>query len=176
MKKPIVKEFEKDALQKRIGIDSRDVRIISMLQEKPDTSQDEIATVLKISQPSVGARIKKLSSKGVLSKIQGFNFSKVDLQLAKIDVRTTDTAAVIKQFMHCPFFVNALVTSGRFNLCLFFAATELKRLEEIVNKYIRKNTAVKELELNVVISTSKDLVMPVTLAESCNECERCEGM
>ncbi|MBU0614863.1 MAG: Lrp/AsnC family transcriptional regulator [Nanoarchaeota archaeon] len=159
-----IEEFKQNCgLDTKLGLDHRDNVIISILQKDPSISQEEIAKKIKLSQPSVGARIKKLQQKGVLNQINGVNFKTVDLSLGKIDVNTTDTKAIIDEFKDCPFFINAMVTSGRHNLCLLFAATDLKRLEGIVNHHLRSNPKVKEIELNIVISTCKDFVMPLNI-------------
>lgn len=159
-----LEEFKKKiALNEKLNLDERDNTILTLLQKDPNVSQEEIAKKIKLSQPSVGARIKKLQQKGVLNTIHGINFRVVDLELAKIDITATDTAAIIKEFKDCPFFLNALITSGKHNLCLFFMATNLKRLEGIVNNHLRGNQKVKDIEMNIVISTAKDFVLPLSV-------------
>jgi len=154
---------KKIQFNEKLGLDERDNTIITLLQQNPSISQEEIAQKIKLSQPSVGARIKKLHDKGILHQINGVNFRVVDLALAKVDVNATDTSAIIKEFMNCPFFINALITSGKYNLCLLFTATDLKRLEGIVNHHLRENPKVKEIEMNIVISSAKDLVLPMNI-------------
>ena len=107
--------------------------------------------------------IKKLKQKGILHSINGVNFRIVNLSLAKVDVNATDTTAIIDEFKDCPFFVNALITSGRHNVSLLFMATDLKRLEGIVNYHLRGNPKVKDIEMNIVISTAKDFVLPLNI-------------
>lgn len=159
-----LEEFKKKTrFNEQLGLDDRDNTILSLIQKNPDVSQEEIAKKIKLSQPSIGARIKKLRQKGILHSINGVNFRIVDLSLAKVDVNATDTAAIINEFKDCPFFINALITSGRHNLCLFFMATDLKRLEGIVNYHLRGNPKVKDIELNIVISTAKDFVLPLNI-------------
>lgn len=159
-----LEEFKKKVqVYEHLNIDQRDHTILSMLQQNPYVSQEEIAKKIKLSQPSVGARIKKLKDKGVLHTVNGVNFKVVDLKLAKIDLNTTDTFAVIKEFKDCPFFINALVMSGKYNVCLFFMATDLRRLEGIVNHHLRKNPKVKDMEMNFVISSAKDFVLPLNI-------------
>ncbi|MBW2990587.1 Lrp/AsnC family transcriptional regulator [Candidatus Woesearchaeota archaeon] len=154
---------KKIQFNEKLGLDDRDNTLLSMIQKNPKISQEEIAKKIKLSQPSVGARIRRLQQKGILHNISGVNFRVVDLSLAKVDINSTDTTAVIKEFKDCPFFINALVTSGKYNLCLFFMATDLKRLEGIVNYHLRGNPKVKEIEMNIVISSAKDLVMPLNI-------------
>jgi DNA-binding Lrp family transcriptional regulator len=166
-KKPLFTKLEefkrKIRFNEKLGLDDRDNTILAMMQQNPNISQEELAKKIKLSQPSVGARIRKLHEKGILSNVNGVNFRIVDLFLAKVDVNATDTAAVIKEFKDCPFFINALITSGKYNLCLFFTATDLQRLEGIVNCHLRGNTMIKEIELNIVISSAKDLVLPLNI-------------
>jgi Lrp/AsnC family transcriptional regulator, leucine-responsive regulatory protein len=168
-----LEEFKKKThFNDKLGLDERDNIILGMLQKNPHVSQDEIAKRIKLSQPSVGARIRKLQEKGVLHNVSGVNFKTVDLHLAKIDVNSTDTKAIIDDFKHCPFFVNALVTSGKYNLCMFFTATDLKRLESIVNHHLRSNPKVKDMEVNIVVTTSKDFVLPMNMdyeEKMCNQ-------
>ena len=154
---------QKTQLNEKLDLDDRDNAILSLIQKNFEISQEEIAAKVKLSQPSVGARIKKLRQKGILYSLNGVNFRVVNLSLAKVDVHATDTTAIISEFKDCPFFINALITSGRFNLCLFFMATDLKRLEGIVNYHLRGNPKVKDIELNIVISTAKDFVMPLNI-------------
>jgi len=159
-----IEEFkEKCQFNEKLGLDDRDNTILSLIQKDPGVSQEEIAKKIKLSQPSVGARIRKLQQKGILYNVNGVNFRVVDLNLAKVDVAATDTAAIINEFKDCPFFINALITSGRYNLCLLFMATDLKRLEGIVNHHLRGNPKVMDIEMNIVISTAKDLVLPLNI-------------
>lgn len=160
-----VEDFKKTyTFNDKLHLDERDNIILTLVQKNPEISQDEIAKQIKLSQPSVGARIKKLKEKGILHIVNGVNFKIADLSLAKIDVYTTDTTAIIKEFTDCPFFINALITSGRYNLCLFFMSTDLKTMEGIVNFHLRSNPKVKDLELNIVIATARDFVLPLNLS------------
>jgi len=162
-----IEEFNKKSrFNEKLGLDARDNTILSLVQKDPGISQEEIARNIKLSQPSVGARLRKLQQKGILNTVSGVNFRVVDLYLAKVDVHSTDTTAIINEFKDCPFFINALVTSGRYNLCLFLTATDLKRLEGIVNHHLRGNPKVKELEMNLIISSSRDLVLPMNIDHS----------
>ncbi|MBT7902784.1 Lrp/AsnC family transcriptional regulator [Candidatus Woesearchaeota archaeon] len=177
-----IDEFkEKIHFNDKLGLDERDNVIMTLIQTNPDISQEEIAKKIKLSQPSVGARLRKLRDKGILHAVNGVNFKVVDLFLAKIDINTTDTTGLVNEFKDCPFFLNALVTSGKYNVCLLFTATDLKRLEGIVNCHLRGNPKVKEIEMNIVISAAKDFVLPLNVdydnknqlncKQDCYECE-----
>lgn len=159
-----IDEFKKKTkFNEKLGLDNRDNTLLTLISKNPDISQEEIARAIKLSQPSVGARLRKLREKGILYTVNGVNFRIVDLFLAKVDVNATDLKEVIDKYKDCPFFVNALVMSGRYNLCLLFTATDLKRLEGIVNSHLRGNPKVKDVEMNIVISTAKDLILPLNI-------------
>lgn len=150
-------------ISEKLKLDMRDDIIIQMLQKNPDVSQEDIAKAVKLSQPSVWARIRNMKQKGILSHVVGMDFKTVNLSLAKVDVSATDTQSIIDEFTDCPYFINALITSGRFNVCLFFTGTDLKNVEGIVNYHLRENSKVKDMELNFVISTARNFVMPLNL-------------
>lgn len=160
-------------IKEKLNLDERDSIIIQMLQKDPETSQEKIAKVLKLSQPSVWARIRNLKQKGIMKNIVGINFKDVNLHLAKVDVNATNTKDVIKEFKDCPYFLNALITSGKFNVCLFFAGTDLRNLEGIVNHHLRGNPLVNDIEMNFVVSTSKDFVMPLNIDDNNKNQKNC---
>ncbi|MCX9084706.1 MAG: Lrp/AsnC family transcriptional regulator [Candidatus Methanoperedens sp.] len=146
-----------------LDLDKRDREILSLLEQCPEMSQSEMAEKLKISQPSISARIHKLKKKGALSHIVGMNLKKVDLYMAKVDVVANNTSSVLDIFKDCPYFLNGLIVSGRNNLCLFFVGEDISTLEAIVDGHLRGNPLVKSAELSIVISTMKDFVMPIKM-------------
>jgi DNA-binding Lrp family transcriptional regulator len=154
-------------ISKKLELDERDQLILEMLQKYPTMPQETIAEKLKLSQPSISARIRKLKEKGVIQHIVGMNFKKVGLHLAKVEISTTNTSEVIKEFDNCPYFLNGLITSGRHNLCMLFMAADLERLEGIVNRHLRGNPFVKEIEMNIIITPVRDFVLPISV-DSCN--------
>ncbi|MFQ6056084.1 MAG: winged helix-turn-helix transcriptional regulator, partial [Methanosarcinales archaeon] len=108
-------------IKEPLNLDNKDREILSLLEKNPELSQKEISTKIGLSQPSVSARLYKLKKKGVLSFTVGVNFKKVNLYLAKVDVSANNTLDILNIFKDCPYFLNGLITSGKNNLCLFFA-------------------------------------------------------
>ena len=162
-------------LKELLKVDERDKTIIELLQKDPNMPQEDIARILKLSQPSVSTRIRNLKEKGALSHVIGVNFKKINLHLAKVDISTIDTHGIINEFKDCPFFLNGFITSGRHNLCLFFTSTNLDQLAGVINHHLKDNSKVKEVELNVVIQPIKDFVMPFqTNKKECGlNCKEC---
>lgn len=146
-----------------LDFDKRDREILSLLEKSPEMSQNEIAEKLKISQPSVSARIHKLKQKGALAHVVGMNLKKVSLYMAKVDVMASNTSSVLDIFKDCPYFLNGLIVSGNHNLCLFFIGEDIATLEAIVDGHLRSNPLVKSAEVSIVITPVKDLVMPLRM-------------
>lgn len=146
-----------------LDLDKRDREILSLLERNPELSQNDMAEKLRISQPSVSARIHKLKQKGALSHVVGMNLKKVALYMAKVDVIANNTSSVLEIFKDCPYFLNGLIVSGKHNLCLFFIGEDIATLEAIVDGHLRSNPLVKGAEVSIVITTMKDLVMPVKM-------------
>jgi len=151
--------------QSKSILDDKDKKIISLLDDKQDMSQEEIAKIVKLSQPSVAMRIKKLKERGIIEQITGANINKVGIYLAKVMVQTTNTTKILNMFRNCPFFLNGFVVSGSENLMLLFAGEDLASLESIIDCRIRPDKDVQSADFNIIISSIKDFIMPIKIVE-----------
>jgi DNA-binding Lrp family transcriptional regulator len=146
-----------------MDLDDKDRTIITMYADDPDISQERIAQAIKLSQPSVAARVSRLRKAGALEKSVGISPLKMGLYLAKVDLASNEPDAILHMFRSCPYFANGFSVSGRHNLCLFFFSESVATLESIVNGHIRSNPSVKEVDFNIVITTERDFVVPARL-------------
>jgi Lrp/AsnC family transcriptional regulator, leucine-responsive regulatory protein len=146
-----------------VRLDDKDKIIVSMYSADPDVSQDSIAKVLKLSQPSVAARVARLKGSGALETNAGVNPLKMGLYLAKVDLASTRPNDILDMFVGCPYFANGFSVSGRHNLCLFFFSESVTTLEAIVNGHIRSDPSVSDVDFDIVIASVKDFIIPVTL-------------
>ncbi len=147
----------------KLKLDEKDKKIIALVLNNPKISQKEIGDEVKLSQPSVASRLKRLRERGFVEEITGMNLTKVGLYIAKVDITANNSAKIINTFKDCPFFLNALITSGKTNMCLFFVSENVATLEAIVNFHLRVHPGVQSIDFNIVISSAKDVVMPVTM-------------
>ncbi|MFH1978414.1 MAG: Lrp/AsnC family transcriptional regulator [Candidatus Aenigmatarchaeota archaeon] len=170
-------------LADKLGIDEKDSKIISWYMEEPLISQSEISKRLKISQPSVNVRIQKLINRGILKFNVGIEFNKSNLFLTRVDLTSKDPHHTLENLKGCSFFVNGFIMSGKNNLSVFLVNENLKKIDEIINEYIRKDSQVSDINVNVVVSSAKDFVFGVNLnhaatpkmcldVNSCKECKR----
>jgi Lrp/AsnC family leucine-responsive transcriptional regulator len=154
-------------------IDDKDKLIISMYAENPDISQEEIAQKIKLSQPSVAIRIKKLRENGALETQTGINPIKMGLYMAKVDISSNDPSELLRMFKNCPYFANGFSVSGTNNLCLFFISENIATLEAIVNGHIRPNKSVSDVNFNIVINSEKPYIIPAVLSTDIQENAPC---
>lgn len=160
-----------------LNIDDKDVKIISTFMENPEVSQTELANALKISQPSVNARIHKLKKRGVLAFASGIEFNKAQLYLARVDFTAANADEVLNTLKDCPHFINGFVMSGKHNVCVMIAGHALKKIETIVNTHLRNNKDVTDISMSVVISSAKPYVFQLDIVgankESCRDVNNC---
>jgi len=57
-----------------LEMDRTDKKIISLLMENPDISQSEIASHLKMSQPAIYTRIRRLKNRGIINSFGWHKF------------------------------------------------------------------------------------------------------
>lgn len=143
--------------------DETDKKIISLLMEKPDMTQIAVANHLGLSQPAVYARIQRLRKAGIITRIVGVNVREVDLHMAKVEITAKEPWKIVDFFSKCPMFLNGFITSGKYNLCLILISEKLQAIECCVNHNLRKNPDVLDVETNVIVTPTKDFVVPLML-------------
>ena len=161
-------------MKRSIAFDEKDKKILTMFSQNPNVSQETIGLEIGLKQPSVAVRIRKLKEAGALEQMAGIDPFKLGLQMAKVDVTTTNPGKVIKLFETCPYFMNGLIVSGKNNLVLYFVAESISTLESIVDGHLSRMPEVQEVEFNIVISSGKRMVMPVELTPESEKKGPCE--
>ncbi len=146
-------------------IDAIDKKIIEILQKEPSITHSQIAKRLERSQPAIGARIKKLSEKGILATQIGVDFSKdlvsSSLNLVKIEIAITKPQTVFEMVKYCPYIINALKMSGDYNMMIFMACSSLKRLDVILDKHFRNKEYVKKIKMDLITDFAMPFILPV---------------
>jgi DNA-binding Lrp family transcriptional regulator len=143
-----------------VKLDEKDREILSLLSEDPDIPQEQIAEIIKLSQPSVAMRIKKLKETGVFQRICGVNPLKMGLYIAKVEVSTTDSAKILEIFKNCPYFFNGFTVSGKNSVFMLLIGEDIATLQSIVECHLGSLAAVKDVEFNIIISAIKELNLP----------------
>ncbi len=148
----------------KLKIDEIDRKIITLIQNEPNITHSEIAQKVDRSQPTVGMRLKKLTTSGILKIQAGLNFRTVDVFLAFVYLKTDDPEKVMSQAMHCPFMMNAYKLSGEYNILLSLASAKLEKLDGLVNSHFRNKDEIHSVKMEVVIDIAKDMVLPINFS------------
>ena len=156
-----------------VNLDEKDKTIIDLYNSKPGISQGDIAKLLNLSQPSVAMRIKKLKNKGFIEQIIGINPHKVGLQIARVDIATNNPNKFLNIYRNCPFFLNGFNVSGKNNLSLLFIGENISSMESKVNRHLRGDKDVQNVEFNLIISIVKDFVVPVNIKADTDDKLQC---
>ncbi len=162
-------------------IDEKDRMILELLEKDPEISQNEIAKIVGLSQPSVGSRIKKLKEMGIISHSYGINIKRAGLYIMKVDVKCRRPKELLAKFSKCPYFLNGFIVAGDRNLMMLLVGEELTTLEAIVDKHIRADPEVYSVDAGIVVRAEKDTVIPIKMyierdsKAPCNgDCGSCE--
>ncbi len=152
------------SMKNRINLDDTDRKIVSYLQKNPAITHSKIAEHLELSQPAIGARIKKLTKRGIIATQIGINFQKIpELHLVRLNLKTTRPADVIELSEFCPFVINALKSTGDYNMTLFLASRNLKHIDSVIDRHYRSKSYVSNLQMDLVTSMNKPVIFPLNL-------------
>nr|MDO8114091.1 Lrp/AsnC family transcriptional regulator [Candidatus Sigynarchaeota archaeon] len=147
-------ESESNELFKAFDIDNDDIKILNIFQENPEITHVEIAKKINKSQPAVGARVTKLQRKNLLATQKGINFKAVKdrMFLLLVDLQTKDPTPILEgELTRCPFMINVFKRSGQKNLSVFLAATNMQKLESIIDRHFRSNPQIISVETSFVV-------------------------
>lgn len=153
-----------------LNLDDRDIKIITWFNQDPYVSQQEIASRLGLSQPSVNVRINKLKNRGLIKVKIGFDFNKVNLMLAKIDLVAKNAEELLTNLEKCPYFVNGFIVSGQKNVTIFISAENLKKIDDIVNSHLRENPDIQDVSMNIIVSSKKDFIFAIDVTAKNPDC------
>jgi len=163
----------------KIGIDDIDCKIMDLIQREPNLTHTEIATHVNRSQPTVGMRIKKLESLGVLKYQAGINIKVADLCFARVELQTKNPKKTIEIVKNCPFMLNGFRLSGNSNISILIVGLSFKDIDHIVNCHFRDDPDVISVHIDVIADVVDDFVLPIDLnleygqleIESCGCCK-----
>lgn len=144
------------------ALDDIDRKIIQYLQEDANMTHSRIAELLDRSQPAIGARIKKLEAKGLIATQIGVNFHELkEFNLVILNLKTNRVVDIMELSEFCPFIINAVKTSGDYNMTVFLASTNLKQLDNVIDRHFREKEWTHALDMKLVTGIAKKLVLPV---------------
>ena len=142
-------------------IDEIDREILSSLSEDPEISQAELSHRLKISQPAVSLRIRKLEERGVLARLIGTDIKKAQLFLAKVDLTAKNVPKVLESLEKCPLYLNCFLTSGRHNMTCLLVGENMRSIMSCIDSRLRQSLPVENIEFDMIVTPTRPLIVPV---------------
>ena len=155
------------------GLDDTDRKILSILIENPKMSQAEISEQLKISQPAVSLRIRKLEEKGVLAHLIGTDIKKAELFLAKVDITTNRVEQLLEILNKCPLYLNCFLTSGKHNMTCLMLGENIKSIMSVVDSRLRQNLPAESIEFDLIVTPTRPMVVPIKPQEERKKISPC---
>ena len=152
-------------IKEKLGLDDKDMNILSWYMQAPLLSQQEIARRLQLSQPSVNMRIQKLTARGILSFHAGLNLRTSNLIMFRVDFTAKDAHAVLQNLKNCAFFVNGFIMSGKNNVSVFLVCDDLKQVDAIINEHIRSSPQISDISVNIVVNAAQDFPFKIDLQQ-----------
>ena len=141
-------------------IDDIDKSIIKLIQNKPTLTHTEIAKKVNRSQPTIGMRIRKLESSGILKFQAGVNLKTMDLILARVELQTLKPQEILDIVKKCPYMLNAFRLSGSSNISILIVSNQISSLDKIINHHFRSNPDVSSVQLDIITDVVNDFVLP----------------
>ena len=148
-------------------MDARDADIVEALQRDARATQQEIAQRLKISQPAVAERIRKLEDRGVIT---GYA-ARVDPTKVGKDVTAFVGVAIshpkhfdafARQIEELPEILEAHRVAGRDSYLLKVRTSNTRTLDDLLINVLRRLPGVTRTETTVVLASIKeDTFIPV---------------
>lgn len=153
------------SLSEKLKFDDVDKKIITLLQESPDMTHNEIAEQIGRSQPTVGIRLRKLLQSGAFHIQPGVNFRAVELYMGRVSIQTHHPQMIFELAECCPFVLNCFKVSGDYNIVLLIVSTKLSYIDAIVNTHFRRNNHSDKVKVEIVLDIAKDFTIPVRFEE-----------
>lgn len=145
------------------SLDEVDKRIIAMLLKHPYATHLDIAVVAKISQPTVGARIKKMEKKGIVRRMYGIDLAQVEGTIIKIEAKCRDADELISELRLQKGFSGAFKCSGEYNLLAFFCVKNEKEADWLVNAFFRSRSNAITVKLEFVRAIENNMALSLTM-------------
>ncbi len=153
----------KKLIENVFKLDKIDLKIMSSLNENPDMPYTEIAKHIDKSQPTVGMRMKKLSERGLLKKVYGIDFKKIDIMLAHISIQTSNIQQLTERINGNIGKILIWSSSGKYNLNMLICSKNMKDIGNMVCKLIKNEECIKLIKFEIINNLLTEFILPLKL-------------
>lgn len=148
-----------DKLIELLDVDDLDKSILSLFQKDPEITHSEIANKVGLSQPAVGARIKRLKENGILEHNYGINLRNIKSKIVRIDISSGDPISLLEEVEVLQNVIFAYRMIGNINLTLWVVADTWNEVEDFANYYVRRKDNTRIVMMNVILAFEKGSIM-----------------
>ncbi|MEM1994478.1 MAG: AsnC family transcriptional regulator [Nitrososphaerales archaeon] len=117
-------------------LDELDYRLAKALQEDGRLTTRQIASLIKVSEPTVRSRLKKLRELGVLNIKASLDLRKIDCTAAflTLKLKASNIQEVLKNLSSFPEVDAAYQTFGEYDLVILATAKDVKGIQRLSEK------------------------------------------
>ena len=144
-----------------------------MMRLDSDVSQTAIARRLRLSQPSVAARIKRLRDAGVLVTHTGLRLHRLGLLVGTATLSSSSPYQLLSKYRSCPCVLGGFTTSGHENVVLVLAGENAGSLQGIVDQHLRKDPCVQSVDFRLLGEDIDELGLSPSLCPERKESTPC---
>ncbi|MFO8018570.1 MAG: Lrp/AsnC family transcriptional regulator [Promethearchaeia archaeon] len=145
-----------------VDVDDTDKKILLAIQNNPGITHSEISTKVKLSQPAVGARIKKLKEKNILELNYGLIIREIGLKISRVDISSKAPTSFLKKMSKKKNVINAYRMVGKIYLVLWVAGKTMSEVEDGINQIIKLDKDRSEIvKVSMISSFEKKFFLPI---------------
>ena len=147
----------------------------------PSLSQVKLAKMMRLTQPAISFRLRKLIEKGVIQD-PGLEIDpkSIGFKLMKVDMQTEKGSTIIEKFRDCPALVNSYVTEGKNGLCMIITGESREFCNCMIAEHLEKHPDISNVRSEMIVGSmrgfrtrmdaSRKLDAPPCGDHSCSEC------
>jgi DNA-binding Lrp family transcriptional regulator len=162
-------------------LDDIDFLILRTLSIYPEINQVELSKKVRLTQPAISGRLRKLQKMGILSSANmRVDPKALGLKMVKIDMHVRDGSMILEKFRRCPLIANSYAYDNN-GLCMIVVGESKQVINCFVSEHLAKNGSISDVRTETVteslngfrtnMDVSKKLDAPPCGDHPCNECE-----
>lgn len=137
-------------------LDDRDVFLLRTLSKYPKISQVQLAKKMKLTQPAISLRLRRLGENGFMRDASPeIDPKSIGFKLMKVDMQTNRGSDIIQKFRGCPAVVNSYLTEGKNGLCMIIAGESREFCDCMITEHLEKHPDISNVRSEVIVESMR---------------------
>ena len=145
-------------------VDDLEKKILSLLNERPFTNQNEIATELKITRPTVYSRLQKLREEKIFHGYAPIiNLEKIGFTLTVLvntKIKNGKLVEAAQKYAQDPNVCSTYTITGEYDMLVIAKFHDTKELEQWNQKMTQDTEYIERVNTSLVFTTQKERTNP----------------